>query len=70
MIPDYSMNPGETDLKNLMLDFIGYVRSRGRASCHVDRAFEEAVTITMSVESYHRQRKVWWNAEKEEIDPV
>jgi hypothetical protein len=53
-----------------MRDFINCVRSGERPSCHVDRAFEEGVVIAMAMESYRKQRKVRWNAEKEEIDVV
>jgi hypothetical protein len=33
----------------------------------MERAFEEAVTIVMSVESYFKERKVKWNPVSEEI---
>jgi hypothetical protein len=33
----------------------------------VDRAFEEAVAIVMSVEAYKQGRKVRWDPKKEEI---
>jgi hypothetical protein len=33
----------------------------------VDRAFEEAAAVVMSVEAYRRERKVRWDAAKEEV---
>ena len=50
-----------------MQNFISCVRSRQTPNCGVDRAFEEAVTIAMSVQSHKTQRKVRWDAVKEEI---
>jgi hypothetical protein len=35
--------------------------------CGVDRAFEEAVAILMSVEAFKQGRKVRWDPVKEEI---
>jgi hypothetical protein len=34
---------------------------------HVDRAFEEAAALLMSVEAYRQERKVRWDPVKEEI---
>lgn len=50
-----------------MRNFIDCVRTRELPRCHMGRAFEEAVAIMMSVESYRRERKVRWDAAKEEI---
>jgi hypothetical protein len=50
-----------------MKNFIDCVRSRELPRCHIGRAFEEAVTIMMSVEAYRRERKVRWDPVKEEI---
>jgi predicted dehydrogenase len=65
--PDYSYKQGEIQVTSHMEDFLECVRSRALPRCHVDRAFEEAVAIVMSVESYKQGRKVRWDAEKEEI---
>jgi hypothetical protein len=35
--------------------------------CHVDRAFEEAVALLMSVEAFKREKKVKWDPANEEI---
>jgi hypothetical protein len=43
------------------------VRTRQEPRCGVDRAFEEAVTICMSVEAYRQQRRVRWDPVSEEI---
>lgn len=56
-------SPGTTHFA----DFIECVKSRATPGCGVDRAFEEAVTVFLSVEAYTRNTKVRWDAEKEEI---
>jgi hypothetical protein len=43
------------------------VRSRATPRCSVDRAFEEAATIFLSVEAYKRNAKVRWDAATETI---
>jgi len=53
---------------NHIVDFFNCVRSRGTPKCPADEAFIETVTYLMSVESYHRQRTVRWDAVKEEIN--
>jgi hypothetical protein len=50
-----------------MENFMNCVRSRQTPNCGVDRAFEEGVTIVMSVEAYRKERKVRWDPVKEEI---
>ena len=50
-----------------MENFIDCMRTRKTPNCGVDRAFEEAVTIAMSVEAYRKERKVRWDTVKEEI---
>jgi predicted dehydrogenase len=65
--PEYSYKRGEIQVTSHMEDFLDCVRSRALPRCHVDRAFEEAVAIVMSVEAYKQGRKVRWDAEKEEI---
>jgi predicted dehydrogenase len=65
--PDYSYKPGELQVTAHMEDFLDCVRSRALPRCHVDRAFEEAVAIVMSVEAYKQGRKVRWDPDKEEI---
>jgi predicted dehydrogenase len=65
--PDYSMAPDELTLTSHMEDFFDCVRRRGLPRCHVDRAFEEAVAILMSVEAHKRGRAVRWDSLAEEI---
>ena len=65
--PDYSMKKGELEVSSHMRNFIDCVRSGETPRCGIDRAFEEAVTIVMSVESYFKERKVKWDAGREEI---
>jgi predicted dehydrogenase len=65
--PVYSMREGELTVSSHMEDFFACVRSRQLPRCHVGRAFEEAVTILMSVESFRQERKVRWDPVKETI---
>ncbi|MFN7998576.1 MAG: Gfo/Idh/MocA family oxidoreductase [Bryobacteraceae bacterium] len=65
--PDYAFKKGDVEVSNHMENFLECVRSRGVPRCGVDRAFEEAVTIVMSVEAFRQERKVKWDAVKEEI---
>ena len=58
---------GELKVTSHMQNFIDCIRSRELPRCHVDRAFEEAVALIMSVEAYRRETKVKWDPVKEEI---
>jgi predicted dehydrogenase len=66
-IPDYSMKRDELQVSSHWQDFIDCVRSRATPRCSVDRAFEEAATIFLSVEAYKRNAKVRWDAATETI---
>ena len=65
--PEYTLKRGELEVSSHMTDFIECVRTRAQPRCGVDRAFEEAVALLMSVEAYKRERKVRWDAAKEAI---
>ena len=65
--PDYSYREGELQVSSHMQNFVDCVRSRELPRCHVDRAFEEAVALLMSLEAYRRDAKVRWDPVKEEI---
>lgn len=65
--PDYSYREGELQVSSHMQNFVDCARSRELPRCHVDRAFEEAVTLLMSLEAYRRDTKVRWDPVKEEI---
>ena len=65
--PDYVYRTGELAVSSHMQNFVDCIRSRELPRCHVDRAFEEAVALIMSVESYRRETKVKWDPKKEEI---
>ena len=67
MPPDYEFQKDELTVSSHWQDFIDCIRTRERTRCHEDRAFEEAATIMMSVEAFRRDRKVRWDAAKEEI---
>jgi predicted dehydrogenase len=66
-IPDYTMKRDELQVSSHWQDFIDCVRSRATPRCSVDRAFEEAATIFLSVEAYKRNAKVRWDAATETI---
>jgi predicted dehydrogenase len=65
--PDYSFKRGELEVTSHMQDFLDCVRTRQRPRCDVDRAFEEAAAVVMSVEAFKQERKVRWDAAKEEV---
>ncbi len=66
-IPDYSMKKDELQVSSHWQNFIDCVRSREMPRCGVNRAFEEAAAIFLSVESYKRNAKVRWDAASETI---
>jgi len=65
--PDYSFRPGELEVTSHMQDFLDCTRSRSVPRCGVDRAFEEAAAILMSVEAFKQGRKIQWDPVKEEF---
>jgi predicted dehydrogenase len=65
--PDYAFKKGELEVTDHMQDFLDCIRTGRRPRCDVDRAFEEAATVVMSVEAYRRERKVRWDPVKEEV---
>ena len=65
--PEYELRRDDMRVTSHMRDFIDCVRSRAETRCGVQRAWEEAVTIIMSVESYRRERKVRWDPAREQI---
>jgi predicted dehydrogenase len=65
--PDYVFKPGDLKVTSHMENFIECVRTRGVPRCGVDRAFEEAAAIMMSVESFKQGRRVRWDKAQEEI---
>ncbi len=65
--PIYSFKKGEMEVTNHQRDWIDCIRSGQRPRCDMDRAWEEAVTIVMSVESYFKERKVKWDPVNEQV---
>jgi predicted dehydrogenase len=65
--PDYEMKKGELEVSSHMRNFIDCIRSGETPRCGIDRAWQEAVTVVMSVEAYRKERKVRWDPVKEEI---
>ena len=65
--PEYSMKPDELKVSSHMENLFDCIRTGDKPRCGVDRAFEEAVAICMSVEAYRRRRTVRWDARQEEI---
>lgn len=48
-------------------NFVDAIRYGTALNCDIDDAFEEAVTVMMSVEAFQRERKVFWDPVKQEI---
>jgi predicted dehydrogenase len=65
--PDYELKPGEVTVTSHWQDFIDCTRTRETPRCGVDRAFEEAATIVLSVEAYKQNRRVRWDPVKEQV---
>ena len=65
--PVYSMKPGELEVSSHMRNFIDCIRSSETPRCGIQRAWEEAVTVVMSVEAYRQERKVRWDPVHERI---
>ena len=61
------MKQGELEISSHMQDFLECVRSRHTPRCGMDRAFQDAATVVMSVESYFRERKVKWDPVNEAV---
>lgn len=65
--PEYSFKRGEAEVTSHQRDWIDSIRSGQVPRCGMDRAFEEGVTIVMSVESFFKERKVKWDPVNEAI---
>ena len=65
--PEYTFKRGDLEVTSHQRDWIDCIRSGQVPRCGVDRAFEEGVTIVMSVESYFKERKVKWDPVNEQI---
>jgi predicted dehydrogenase len=50
-----------------MRNFLDAVRSGQEPNCPFDLGYRVSIACRMAVESYRRQRAVWWDADKEEI---
>ena len=48
-------------------DFIDCVKTRETCSCGIEKAFEEAAYVHLSVESYRKKRQVRWDQARREI---
>jgi predicted dehydrogenase len=65
--PVYEFQRRELEVSSHWADFLDCVRTRQKPRCDVDRAFEEAAVIAMSVEAYKRERRVKWDPVREAI---
>ena len=66
--PFLKFDPAKTPpLPSHMQDFFNCVRSGKKTRCNEDEAFIEAATLILSVEALKQERKVRWDAAKEEI---
>lgn len=64
---EYNFKRGDLQVTSHQRDWIDSIRSGQVPRCGMDRAFEEGVTIVMSVESYFKERKVKWDPVNESI---
>jgi len=48
-------------------EWIEAIRENKLPSCNIDQAFEEGISAAMATLSYKENRKITWDAEKEEI---
>jgi predicted dehydrogenase len=65
--PDFVTGKAGKDVTDHLTDWLDAVRARSTPRVGIDRAWEEAVAIMMSVEAYRRDRKVKWDPAKEAI---
>jgi predicted dehydrogenase len=65
--PEYRFKKGDLEATGHQRNWIDCIRSGQVPRCGMDRAFEEAVTIVMSVESFFKERKVKWDPVNEQI---
>ena len=67
--PVYEWEDEDDDLavSGHVQNFVDAIRMGITTRCDINAAFEEAVTLLMSVEAYRREKKVVWDAVKEEI---
>jgi predicted dehydrogenase len=48
-------------------EWIDCIRENRQPSCNIDQGFQEAMTAHMGTLSYHHQKQVFWDKEKEQI---
>ncbi|MCU4163724.1 Gfo/Idh/MocA family protein [Carboxylicivirga caseinilyticus] len=48
-------------------EWLECIRMNRQPSCNIDQAFEEAITAHMATIAYREDRKVFWDAEKEQV---
>lgn len=65
--PSYSMQRNELEVSNHVRNWVDCIRSGQVPRCGMDRAYDEAVVIVMSIEAYVRERKVKWDPVSEQI---
>jgi predicted dehydrogenase len=59
--PDYTFKKGDLELTDHQRNWVDSIRGIDKPRCGIDRAWEEAVVIVMSVEAYFKERKVKWD---------
>jgi len=65
--PEYTWKRGTEPMTDHMRNGVDSIRGQDKPRCGIDRAWEEAVVIVMSVESYFKERKVKWDPVNELI---
>jgi predicted dehydrogenase len=48
-------------------EWIDCIRENRQPSCNIDQGFQEAMTAHMGTLSYHHQKQIFWDKEKEQI---
>jgi len=65
--PEYQWKRGDAPVSSHMRNWIDSIRGEDTPRCGMQRAWEEAVTIVMSVESFFKERKVKWDPVNEVV---
>ncbi len=65
--PEYTWKRTDNPVSSHQRNWIDSIRGLDKPRCGMDRAWEEAITIVMSVESYFKERKVKWDPVNEAV---
>jgi len=65
--PEYQWKRNENPVSNHMRNWVDSIRGQDKPRCGMNQAWEEAVCIVMSVESFFKERKVKWDPVNEVV---